>query len=328
MSRLLTLAAFVAGFVSSVFSLPEACTGTCTNTHDPSIIVRTDGTYFRFSTGGRIAIHSASNITGPWKYRGAALPNDSSINLRGNQDLWAPDVSFLNGTYYLYYAVSTFGSQTSAIGVARSANLEPGSWTDLGSTGISSDSRKPYNAIDPNLIITNRTRFLTFGSFWNGLYQIPMGSPPVRAADSVSTPRQISYDKSDKAEEGPVVFENEGHFYLFFSRGACCGYDKDRPARGKEYRIVVCRSDSPSGGFVDQSGVACTSGGGTVVLGSHKWVYGPGGQGVYRDAVLGPILYYHYVDTRVGYADGQKRFGWNKLDFSTGWPAVVPVSST
>jgi arabinan endo-1,5-alpha-L-arabinosidase len=37
---------------------------------------------------------------------------------------------------------------------------------------------------------------------------------------------------------------------------------------------------------------------------------------------MGPVLYYHYVDTRIGYADGQKKFGVNKIDFSSGWPVV------
>ena len=33
-------------------------------------------------------------------------------------------------------------------------------------------------------------------------------------------------------------------------------------------------------------------------------------------------MYYHYVDTTIGYADGQKLFGWNALDFSSGWPVL------
>jgi len=69
-------------------ALPKACTGVCTNSHDPAVIARPDGTYFRFSTGGRIAVHTAPDLTGPWTYRGAALPKGSTINLRGNQDLW------------------------------------------------------------------------------------------------------------------------------------------------------------------------------------------------------------------------------------------------
>lgn len=41
-----------------------------------------------------------------------------------------------------------------------------------------------------------------------------------------------------------------------------------------------------------------------------------------NDVSLGPVVYYHYVDTRIGYADSQKQFGINKLDFSSGWPVV------
>lgn len=52
----------------------------------------------------------------------------------------------------MYYAISTFGTQNSAIGVATSPTMEVGSWTDLGATGIASSTGKDYNAIDPNLI--------------------------------------------------------------------------------------------------------------------------------------------------------------------------------
>jgi arabinan endo-1,5-alpha-L-arabinosidase len=45
-------------------------------------------------------------------------------------------------------------------------------------------------------------------------------------------------------------------------------------------------------------------------------------RGVFTDPTLGPVLYYHYVDTTIGYADSQKLFGWNAIDFSTGWPVV------
>jgi arabinan endo-1,5-alpha-L-arabinosidase len=74
--------------LATAYALPEACSGVCNNAHDPSIIRRPDGTYFRFSTGGKIAVHTAPSLTGPWTYKGAALPSGSSINLAGNQDLW------------------------------------------------------------------------------------------------------------------------------------------------------------------------------------------------------------------------------------------------
>lgn len=51
---------------------------------------------------------------------------------------------------------------------------------------------------------------------------------------------------------------------------------------------------------VDADGTSCLDHGGTLVLGSHDLVYGPGGQGVYDDPGMGPVLYYHYVDTSIG----------------------------
>lgn len=83
----------VASLLSAVtavygYAYPMACTGICNNAHDPALIRRADGTYFRFSTGGKIAIHTAPSITGPWSYKGAAIPAGSKINLPGNNDLW------------------------------------------------------------------------------------------------------------------------------------------------------------------------------------------------------------------------------------------------
>lgn len=83
----------VASLLSAVtavygYANPMECTGICNNAHDPALIRRKDGTYFRFSTGGKIAIHTAPKITGPWTYKGAAIPAGSKINLPGKDDLW------------------------------------------------------------------------------------------------------------------------------------------------------------------------------------------------------------------------------------------------
>ncbi|KAK3995335.1 glycosyl hydrolase [Cladorrhinum sp. PSN332] len=314
------------------YALPEPCSGICTNTHDPSIIRRPDGTYFRFSTGGKIAIHTAPSLNGPWTYKGAAIPRGSSINLPGNQDLWAPELSRSNSTYHLFYSVSTFGSQTSAIGLATSPSLDFNTWTDLGSINLASSpaSSAPYNAIDPSIIYDPKQGskpYLTFGSWWRGIHIIPLdpSGSSFAAPPSSSSAIQLAFDPSDPATEGASVYfrREDGYFYLFFSKGTCCGYDRSRPQRGKEYKILVCRASSVTGPYADRSGRDCRSGGGTVVLESHGWVYGPGGQGVFEDGINGsPVIYYHYVDTRVGYADGQKRFGWNWLRFEAGWPVV------
>lgn len=221
----------------------------------------------------------------------------------------------------MYYAISTFGTDDSAIGYATSTTMEYGSWTDHGSAGISSSSSKSYNAIDPNLIeAADGSYYMNFGSFWSDIQQVAMSSS---ATSTSGSSYNIAYNStSDHAEEGSFVYYSSTteYYYLFFSAGACCGYDTDKPAAGEEYSIRVCRSTSVTGPFVDADDVACTENGGTTVLASHGTVYGPGGQGVYADPEHGSVLYYHYADTTIGIADGDYQFGWNVLSFSTGWP--------
>ncbi|KAF1780718.1 Glycosyl hydrolase, five-bladed beta-propellor domain [Phytophthora cactorum] len=160
------------------YAAPGPCSGICTNAHDPSINRRSDGTYFRFSTGNKISVHTAPDITGPWQYKGSAIPNGSTINLKGKDDLWAPDVQKLGDWYYLYYSVSSFGSQNSAIGVARLRSMDVGTWEDGGAV-ITSDPSKPFNAIDPNLIHVGNEIYLNFGSSWQDIYQVHLRNPPV-----------------------------------------------------------------------------------------------------------------------------------------------------
>ncbi|KAI6838477.1 glycoside hydrolase family 43 protein [Hortaea werneckii] len=309
--------------LASAFADPLSCSGTCVNTHDPSLFRRgSDGTYYRFATGGGMPIFSAPSLTGAWTYLGEVLPSGSSIANSGANDAWAPDVQYKDGQYYLYYSVSSFGTQNSAIGVATSPNMDPGTWTDHGSTGIESSSGDPYNAIDGNLFITSSgTNLLTFGSFYGDIYQAPLSGDALTWGGG--DVYNIEYNATGtRPSEGPFLFEYGDYFYLFWSSGSCCGYDSDRPAPGDEYKVMVCRSNSATGNFVDASGRACTDGGGTLVLGSHGNVYGPGGQSVFNDPSEGPVLVYHYVDTTIGFADGDKRLGINKIDFSSGWPIV------
>lgn len=236
---------------ADAYANPMPCSGTCVNTHDPSLVRRDDGTYFRFSTGGNVAVHTAPSIQGPWTYRGAALPDGSKIKKAGNQDLWAPDVSKVGDTYYLYYTVSVIDGHDSAIGVATSTTMDVGSWTDLGSTGVESVAGSRFNAIDGNLQSADGKLYLNFGSFWSDLFQIELTASPTTIAKAVAEAAHIAYVPTPpSAQEAAFGYKYGNYYYLFFSVGSCCKYDTDRPAAGKEYRIKACRSSSVSGPFV------------------------------------------------------------------------------
>lgn len=213
---------------------------------------------------------------------------------------------YINSTYYMYYQYTVIGSNLySNISVATSPDMSAGSWKDHGNLSITESA--DYNLIDANLLIIpsnpNPTYYLSFGSFWKDIFQVPM-SDPLTVSGS---PYEIEYNQThgiplgDDPSEGSYQFiwptAGKSYYYLFFSSGNCCTPGYKIPP-GNEYKIMVCRADAPTGPFVDQIGRDCKSqNGGTEALGSHGNVYAPGGQGViYDESVDGGsvVLYYHF----------------------------------
>src|SRR5688572_4933702 len=121
---------------------PPAPVGSITPTretpaHDP-VMVKEKNTFYLFTTGNGVQVYSSKDMknwrkeksvfsrTPEWVTK--ALPN-----FRGGS-MWAPDISFHNGKFYLYYAVSAFGKNTSCIGLAVTKTLDTASadykWED------------------------------------------------------------------------------------------------------------------------------------------------------------------------------------------------------
>jgi arabinan endo-1,5-alpha-L-arabinosidase len=214
----------------------------------------------------------------------------------------------LNGQFILYYSASSFGSQKSAIFLAKSSTGLPGSWSNEGLVTSTSSSNN-YNAIDPNLIIDNGAWYLSLGSFWTGIKLIPLNSSTGKPSGS-SVTALAQRTSGGGAVEASVIYKYGNYFYLFTSWDKCCS------GTSSTYNIRVGRSSSVGGSYVDQAGVKLTSGGGTLVLSTHDNIIGPGGQDIMTDGD-GPILIYHYYTSSGSY------LGINKLDFSSGWPVVI-----
>ncbi|KZV66585.1 glycoside hydrolase family 43 protein [Peniophora sp. CONT] len=282
--------------------------------------------YYVFSTNNKITIFTSTSLTGPWTNVGAAIPNCSIINLPGNCNLWAPDVNYIDGEYVLYYSVSAIGSQNSAIGVATSPSMEPGTWTDHGEV-ISSKTGDVYNAIDPNLIDWNGLK-LSFGSYWNGMYQI--GLWPDVETQASALPGTHLAGNSGRPAEGGFTYKSPAsdYYFFFFSDGITpLAGATSRPAAGAEYKVLVGRGAGGMGPFYGKLGndltQALTPPTGSLVLGSHDNIYAPGGQSIFRDPVSNrDVMVYHYQPLN-GPIGGPSYLGINYLDFSSGWPVVV-----
>jgi arabinan endo-1,5-alpha-L-arabinosidase len=298
---------------TAVYPNPGRVTGD-TGVHDPSVVKSQSGTYILAATGDNLVLKTSTDRTA-WHNAGVVWPNGApwtSTYTAGSKTLWAPDISFHNGQYFLYYAASTFGSQHSGIFLATSPTGAAGSWTHRGLV-IESSSAVDFNAIDPNLIVDAQNQWwLALGSFWTGIKLIRLDpATGLRStSDTAVRPLAQRFTASD-AIEAAFVFRHGSFYYLFVSFDLCCQGAKST------YRIMVGRSSSVTGPYVDRAGVAMTSGGGTEILASHGSIHGPGHEAMITDAD-GEILVYHY------YADSGASFlGINRVSWdSASWPVV------
>jgi len=287
--------------------------------HDPSI-AKVNQTYYVFNTGGNITVSTATSLHGPWRRSNDALPKGSIINNPGRYGIWAPSVLLFDDVYYCFYCVSTYETQDSAIGLATSTEME--TWVDHG-TILSSQKDSLYNAIDPALVIDKATNtpYLSFGSFWNDIYEVQL-TPKANTTAPGKSPFQISFNSTKyHSEEGSYIYYFENYYYLFYSNGECCNFNP-LPKPGDEYKVYVGRSESVTGPFVDQEKVDLKDGGGSLVLGSHGEIYAPGGQSLYYDPDLSrTIIVYHYY-TKTNNAVGRSTLGINYVNFIDGWPEL------
>lgn len=298
---------------------PMPAYGTDLAAHDPSMVQGTDGRWYLFSTHDGVQVR-VSGDQQHWTRLAPAFPHGVALATQYNgnaMEIWAPDVSRHHGTYFMYYAVSSFGSNNSAIGLATSSSAAPGTWTDQGLV-FATKTGDTLNAIDPNLEVDRAGRWwLTFGSFWSGIGQIRLDpATGHRIGGDTSAPVVIASrpDLPSHAVEAPVLVQRAGYYYLFSSFDLCC------QGEASSYREMVGRSRSPKGPFVDATGRPLLDGGGTQVIGTHDTVIGPGGGSVIK-VRNGWEIVYHYYD---GLDQGTPHLAVNRLVWDdSGWPHLV-----
>ena len=262
---------------------------------DPTAIETPDGFVYVFTTRPGIAISRSKDLV-HWEPVGRVFaevaPEWARERIPKAKNVWAPDITFHHGRYHLYYSVSTFGSQRSVIGLATNATLDPESpnyrWIDEGLVLESDPQYTDYNAIDPALLVDHDGRtYLYWGSYWRGLravevdaatgkpqsYRDPqtVGGLQIPSGEVVVAKR---IDHGDSSIEAPYVVHRGDFYWLFTSRGSCCDGVKST------YHIVVGRSDSPLGPFVDRDALRLDEGFGTLLLESTDRWKGTGHNGI------------------------------------------------
>jgi arabinan endo-1,5-alpha-L-arabinosidase len=288
-----------------------AVDGDVTNVHDPAML-EAGGRFWLFSTGPGILARSSTDMA-TWTLAGSVFAQNPAwvTDAIGAIDsLWAPDISFFGGTYHLYYAASTFGSNRSCIGHATKDDLSsPSAWIDHGPVICSNvGTVDNFNAIDPNMTVSaDGQRWLAFGSFWSGIKLIRLDATTgARDGDDI-------FDLASRpgdALEAPFLVYRAPYYYLFLSFDFCC--------RGADstYHVVVGRSTSITGPYVDRTGLDLLHGGGTpVVSGNARW-RGPGHNAIVQRGSTWLNLYHSYDALNAGIPT----LRISELVWQEGWP--------
>lgn len=310
--------------------------------HDPTVVRGDDGTYYMFSTDSvansedipaGVHIRTSTDLVA-WRYAGTAFDGvpGPAADWSGARGLWAPEVvRWPDGSWHLYYSASTFGSNTSAIGLAV-ASSPSGPWADRGLVVATRSGEHSQNAIDAAVAFgADGAPWLTYGSFFSGIYTLPLdrdtGMPLVENdLGTVIARRPTSVEGA--VEGAYVLYRPEEERYVLF-----CSYD----SLFNSYNMRVGVSDSITGPYRDFRGNKLTelaappASVGTKVLGSYQFDGGTGWLAPGHNSVLtqegpgGALEYFVVHHVRFAADPSQHVVQLRRLFFNAaGWPVISP----
>lgn len=224
--------------------------------HDPSTIVRCDGKFYTYGTGGTCLVSDDG-----WTWRRGTTPPRRGM---------APDI-ILVGDRYLMYVARNVGAQPRAdINLIWSKSLDTNSpgykWEEAGVVAAS-DGVEDCNAIDPGVLLdpNDGRLWLVYGSYFGFIRLVELDPKSGQRIDPNSKPVDLAINC-----EAPIMIHHDGWYYLLATHGSCC--------RGADsgYNIRMGRARKVTGPFLDHEGLDMIRGGGKLFAGSGGRVVGPG----------------------------------------------------
>jgi arabinan endo-1,5-alpha-L-arabinosidase len=300
--------------------------------HDP-VMAYEKGKYYLYCTG-----YGVMEYTSPdrriWTLSPQPVINDFPTWIQDSvpgfkNQVWAPDIIYWHNKWWMAYACSTFGCNTSAIGLLTNSRLSNDhTWKDEGCIISTREGRDNANAIDPAIVIDEKDNpWLAYGSFWDGIQLIRLdrfmhvranAQPHViarRYPQKHAEGDTVSENAGKNAIEAPFIFKHDGYYYLFVSWGYCCRGLKS------SYRVAVGRSKHIYGPYLDRNGRRMSQGGGTIIAQGDKKKF----------EAVGHCAVYHFVDGDIFICHGysipeggepvllQRHVKWDRK----GWPMLI-----
>lgn len=270
--------------------------------HDPSTLAECDGKYYTFGTG-RGGLISEDGWS--W-YDGGVRPGGGA----------APDVIKIGDRYLVIYGATgggLGGGHNGRILTMWNKTLDPQSPDFKYTEAIevaSSDGMEDNDAIDPGVLLDPNTgrMWVSYGTYFGFIRLIELDPKTGKRVEG-----NIEKDIAIDCEATDLIY-NDGWYYLLGTHGTCCD------GVNSTYNIVVGRSRSVEGPYIDNVGRDMLKGGGKMVLAAGDRVVGPGhfGRTVLDKGV--EVMSCHYeADFNQG---GRSVLGIRPLLWKNGWPVA------
>lgn len=270
------------------------------NIHDPSTIVEDKGKYYTFGTGAG-AIMSEDG----WKW------NSGGVRPGGGA---APDALKIGDRYLVTYGhTGGGGDHKGAIYTMWNKTLDPKS-PDFKYTEevvvATSDGYEENDAIDPALFLDPNTGklWLTYGTYFGYIRLVELDP---------KTGKRVAGNKPVNVAivcEASYMMYHDGWYYLLGTHGTCCA------GANSTYNVVVGRSKSVTGPFIDNVGRSMLEGGGKMVITTRGRLIGPGhiGRVIVEPGVEKASIHWE-ADLDQG---GASVLGLLPVVWKNGWPVL------
>lgn len=282
---------------------------------DPTVWKADDGYFYSLSTNCEVTIRSKD--LAHWEDAHIdPFDKDTKAKLQAaGWNLWAPDVTTVNGKRLCYVACYN-GAADASICVTEETD-EPNHFKFVGiltqgkNTGIA-------DTIDPEVVVDEETGkvWLFFGSIGR-IHRIELTSDgkalkegaeyiPVAGLKSEQDPTRV------KVLEGSYLYKHGDYWYLFASSGWYYN---------ETYLMRVGRSKSLEGDFVDKYGNSLLTGIASQMIYSTSRFYGPGHNGEIIEDKLGRFfITYHCHDKQTDNGNSRPMFLQELFWGKDGWP--------
>lgn len=204
---------------------------------DDPYIIRYQGYYYFTGTdgcqGGYLCVWKTATITGlgsATRYSVFKIPACPAPNCA---DDWAPEIHFLRGHFYIYYAADAGSNSQHRIFVLQDTGSNPvGTYVEADTGYPSGELHEASDqwAIDPDVFTTDQGGMYAVWSGWptsaggeQDIYIAPMSDPLHLSGPRVdiSAPTRAWERVGLNVNEGPVGFQHDGRTFITYSASFC-----------------------------------------------------------------------------------------------------------